>query len=105
MIIRALEQSDVGPCAAMIAATPLWQRYGVTPASAVARLSTALHDGATILVAADDSETAPLGFVWLVMRGAFDLSGYIRLIGVAPGQRGKGIGQRLLAIAEDLIRP
>jgi ribosomal protein S18 acetylase RimI-like enzyme len=106
MIIRAFGRNDIEPCAAMIAATPLWQRYGMTEASAVARLSTAMHEDATILIAAEAADEAvPLGFVWLAMRGAFDARGYIRLIGVMPGQRSKGIGHKLLTAAEDRVRP
>jgi ribosomal protein S18 acetylase RimI-like enzyme len=78
----------------------------MTEQSATARLSTAMHESASILIAAEaEAKAIPLGFLWLAMRGAFDASGYIRLIGVMPGQRSKGIGQKLLTAAEDLVRP
>jgi len=102
--IRPFDSSDIRPCALWMASTPLWQRYGVTFDSASARLSTAFESGATILVAADSSSAA-LGFVWVVLRGAFDISGYIRLIGVDPAQRSRGIGKLLLTAAEDVVRP
>ncbi len=88
----------------MMVATPLWQRYGVTLEGASARLSAALRDGMTMLIAADESSTTPLGFVWLVLRGAFNRSGYIPLIAVDPACRGQGIGQKLLAAAEERTR-
>ncbi len=87
----------------MIASTPLWQRYGVTPDSAAAHLQAGLRDHAVILVAADGGGN-PLGFVWLVRRGVFDLSGYIRWIVVLSSQRGSGVGRHLLAAAEDDVR-
>src|SRR5579859_7420798 len=39
MLIRLFEERDVGACAAIMAATPLWQRYGVTVQSATERLT------------------------------------------------------------------
>ncbi len=101
---RPMEQKDIGPCARLMAVTPLWQRYGVSVESATARFAEAIAEGATILVA-DDGSGAALGFVWVVIRGAFDRSSYIPLIGVDPAQRGQGIGKILLAAAEAYARP
>lgn len=102
--IRPMEQSDVAACAALMADTPLWQRYGVTFASATERLSAGLRSGAVILVA-EGPRGEVQGFVWLVVRGAFDRSGYIPLIGVDEASRGQKIGQQLLRAAEDHLRP
>ncbi len=88
----------------MMAATPLWQRYGVTPERASARLSAGLREGAILLVAVDQDDGEPLGFVWLVLHGAFNRSGYIPLLAVKPGRRGGGIGQQLLTAAEERTR-
>ncbi len=101
--IRPMRPEDIAPCADMVASTPLWQRYGVTPESAAASLQAGLRDDAVILVAEDDGGK-PLGFVWLVRRGAFDLSGYIRWIVVTSSHRGSGAGRQLLVFAEDAIR-
>src|SRR5262245_46324260 len=103
--IRPMTSGDVEPCAAMMVATPLWQRYGVTQESASSRLSAGLREDAIMLVAVGQNDEKPLGFVWLVLRGAFDHSGYIPLIAVKPGQRGAGIGQQLLTAAEERTRP
>lgn len=102
--IRPMQQDDVRACAAFIAVTPLWQRYGVTVSSATERLSTGLRSGAVMLVA-EGRLGEVQGFVWLVVRGAFDRSGYIPLIGVDSAARGQKIGQRLLKAAEDHLRP
>ncbi len=101
-----MRPEDIEPCARMIASTPLWQRYGVTPESAAARLQAALRDEAVILVAEEAENTggSPLGFVWLVRRGAFDLSGYIRWIVVSSAHRSSGVGRQLLLAAEENIR-
>ncbi|MCC7447040.1 MAG: GNAT family N-acetyltransferase [Anaerolineae bacterium] len=101
--IRPMTAADIEPCATLMAKSPLWQRYGVTVASASARFESALRDGGIILVA-DGGDNQPLGFIWVVLRGAFNRSGYIPLIGVNAHQRGGGIGQQLLDAAEDRAR-
>jgi ribosomal protein S18 acetylase RimI-like enzyme len=103
LTIRPMQPGDIPACAGIVASTPLWQRYGVTPESAAARLTAGHQDGATILVA-DDGDGNLLGFVWLVKRGAFDLSGYIRWIAVAASRRSSGVGRRLLTAAEEHVR-
>lgn len=57
-----------------------------------------------MLVAVDQDDGEPLGFVWLVLHGAFNRSGYIPLLAVKPGRRGGGIGQQLLTAAEERTR-
>jgi ribosomal protein S18 acetylase RimI-like enzyme len=96
--IRPLIEPDIPALAALMAGDPLWQRYGVTEASATWRLREGLAEGATIAVA--EVGDRPAGFVWYVERGAFARSGYIMLIGVQPGLRGRGIGAALMAHAE-----
>ncbi len=90
--------TDIPACAHWVAETPLWQRYGVTEQSMMERLRTGVDNGATIYVAASADEV--LGFLWVVESGAFNRSGYIQLIGVRPGARGRGIGRALMGFAE-----
>ncbi len=97
MKIRPMLESDITPLARWISATPLWQRYDVTEVSASKRLADGLAGGATIAVAELEE---PAGFIWTVERGAFSRSGYILLVGVKPGLRGRGIGQALIKHAE-----
>lgn len=96
-----------------MAATPLWQRYGVTVQSAIERLSTGLRrmyepdvdSSATHLFVAESTTGATVGFVWAVRRGGFDRSGYIPLLAVESSQRGGGVGTELLIVAEEYLRP
>jgi ribosomal-protein-alanine N-acetyltransferase len=97
-IIRQADTGDVPALAQMMASIPLWQRYGVTVDSATARFAHGLANAATILVAED--EGGLVGFVWYVLRGAFQRSGYVMLIGVAEGTQGQGVGRLLMESAE-----
>ncbi len=98
MLIRPMISDDVPHLARLMASDPLWQRYGVTEAAAAHRLRAGMEQGATIAVAEVDG--TPAGFIWHVARGAFDRSGYIKLIGVNPETRGKGVGRALMDHAE-----
>lgn len=104
--IRAMTVADIAQCAALMAATPLWQRYGVTIESAAARFEAGLQGDATILIAeayelAHSRKHEIAGFVWITQNGAFGRSAYIPLIGVAEAFHGNGIGHQLLLAAEE----
>jgi ribosomal protein S18 acetylase RimI-like enzyme len=100
MIVRPMQVKDAGPCAHLMAETPLWQRYGVTEASARRRFELGLQNQANIAIAEQGGRL--LGFVWVSLNGAFERSSYIPLIGVAPGHYSRGIGQTLMDYAEEL---
>lgn len=107
MIVRPLQLPETHMCAKWMVETPLWQRYGVTQASAQRRFELAIERQATIAIAEREGpgkeHNQPLGFVWYTTRGAFERSGYIPLIGVAPGEYGQGVGKTLMDYAEDQI--
>jgi ribosomal protein S18 acetylase RimI-like enzyme len=109
MIVRPMQPADARICARWMAETPLWQHYGVTLASAQRRFELALERQATIAIAEREGpgleHKQPLGFVWYTLRGAFERSGYIPLIGVAPGEYGQGVGKALMDYAEDQVFP
>jgi len=96
--IRPLRAGDIPACAAIMADSPLWQRYGVTQQSAARRLQIGCDDLETIAVAELDEQVA--GFIWYVLDGAFHRSGYVMLIAVRDDLRGGGVGQALMAHAE-----
>ena len=99
--IRAIKFDDIPGIATWVAATPLWQRYGVTAESISQRLHDAVAEGATIYIAARASDV--VGFLWLIERGAFNRSGYVQLIGVRPDERGSSVGRALMQFAEQKI--
>jgi ribosomal protein S18 acetylase RimI-like enzyme len=100
MNIRAMISQDLPACAQIMAENSLWQRYGVTAESAMKRLSSGLENDATILVAQDQNV---VGFLWYVQKGAFQRSGYVMLIGVAPEAQSLGVGAQLMDEAERIM--
>ena len=88
-------------CVQVLLDNPLWEQYAVTATSAERMFQAALSSGAEILTAKRGGQLA--GFVWYVTRGAWDRSGYIRLIGVSPRFQGQKCGESLMGAAEELL--
>ena len=97
MTIRLMLPTDVPLIAHWMVQLPLWQRYGVTEASATTQFSNALRANDLLLVSGDDL----CGFAWCLRGGAFGRSDYLRLIGVRADCTGQGIGAALLADVEN----
>lgn len=100
MRIRPATAADVDALAAIVAATPLWQRYGVTVASARAALEGALSRQESLLVADDAGSLR--GLAWVQPTAGFGRSPYLKWLGTSgPGQ---GVGRELLRGAEEAAR-
>lgn len=112
--------ADVETCAAIACDSDIGRRYGFSPERMAAQLAAALASGRQDLFVACDFAEAPmaaiaeapmaaaadapcgiLGFAWVDPRGAFSSAPYLRLIAVAPGGRGAGVGSALLAAFEE----
>lgn len=98
LLISEMRPEDISDCVQVLLDNPLWERYGVSASKASEMFKAALVDGARILVAHIGEKA--VGFVWYVPRGAWDRSGYIRLIGVSPEYQGHRVGERLMEAAE-----
>jgi ribosomal protein S18 acetylase RimI-like enzyme len=98
MNVRKMQSKDVEFCSRLMVTSHLWQRYGVTEASAARRFERGLALGADIAVAEVDEKIA--GFIWYSTNGAFNRSGYIMLVGVEPDHLRRGVGRALMAHAE-----
>jgi len=96
--IRPLRPADVSPLAAALAPLPLLERYGRGAAALAADLSSAMARGEGLLVAEEGGE--PRGLAWFLRTGTLALGGYLRLLAVAPGNQGGGMGEALLAAFE-----
>ncbi len=95
--IRKLGQtSEIEACARMMSGSEPWITLRRGYAASVKILSIPSRE---IYLAVADSEIT--GFILLNMQGAF--IGYIQTVCVAPEWRGKGIGAKLIAFAEERI--
>lgn len=99
VVVRPFSPSDASACAAIVDATPLWQRYGLEGAKLAEQL---IETNEPVLVADADGRFA--GFAWMLRRGGFGRSPYLRLIAVDPALRGQGVGEQLLKRFELLAK-
>ncbi|MBK8482757.1 MAG: GNAT family N-acetyltransferase [Proteobacteria bacterium] len=100
MSVRPLRTADLTACAAIVAQTSVFAAYGLSAEAVARQLGEALDDArSAVLVAVAPADT-PLAVAWFVERGAFDRSGYLRLIAVAPGRTRGGLGRALVAALE-----
>ncbi len=102
LCIAPLAERDLEPCAALMAGSEPWTRYGVDLDAARALWRGALETGAAVDVARRGETTC--GFAWYIPRGGFGLSGYLKLLGVQRDARGQGVGAALLAHVEGRAR-
>lgn len=98
MTIRPMKDTDVGACASLMLAIPLWIEYGVTPERARAIFADAVGGSSAGLVAEEDGRV--VGFVVYRLRGTFAHSGYILDVGVASEGQNRGAGSLLMDAAE-----
>jgi GNAT superfamily N-acetyltransferase len=86
-----------------MAASPLLRRYGTTAAGAAAALRRGRRAGDLLLVAGPTGRP-PLGVAWVVPGRGLARAVYLRLLLVGEAARGRGLGARLLARAEQAAR-
>ncbi len=100
--VRPLTLAECEWAAALIRDHPLFAAYPSSSDKLAADLAAALaREGEHVLAAEVRGELA--GFVWFLERGTFYASGYVRLIVVAAGQTGGGVGAALMAEAERTV--
>jgi ribosomal protein S18 acetylase RimI-like enzyme len=93
--ISPMSESDVAGAASAIASGPVFQRYGITQPSAVDLLHNARG---RIAVAKDGDEVVGVAIYWT--DGTPPVPAYLRILAVAEGQRGRGVGRTLLRHVE-----
>lgn len=98
--IVSMGRQHLEACGRILDGLEQFRRYGIDASSADKLLGAALDEGRPDLrVALDDG--AVVGLAWLVPRGAFDRSSYLRLIAVANEHQHAGVGHRLVAALEE----
>jgi ribosomal protein S18 acetylase RimI-like enzyme len=88
--------AEARACAGMMASSDPWLFFGRTFEQCLARVT---NPAGEVWVARSDGK--PLGFIILLLEGAF--VGYIQIVVVAAEARGSGVGSRLVAFAEERI--
>jgi len=100
--VRKACADDLDALAQIVANTPLWQRYGVTVATARIALEGGLARNEAVLTI--DTDGALGGLAWVQPQAGFGRSPYLKWLGVAPGGNRRGLGRELLRGAEDAAR-
>ena len=95
MTVRSATKADVESMARFSSEVPLLRRYGWTVASARKILKRALKDPESDVVVAKDAGRIA-GFAWVLRRGGFARSAYLRLIAVDRSLKRRGIGRLLM---------
>lgn len=106
MNVRPGTPDDIDDCANIVGGQPLWERYDYPREHVVRDLRRAICQPAAgpnqVWVAEDDQIVR--GFAWIVKNGGMARSDYLRLIAVARGGEGRGVGAALLDVAEGEAR-
>lgn len=93
--VRDARSDEARAIANAVAGQPLLARYGTTADALAGSLAAAMARGEGLLVA--DDGKAISGMAWFTEGGTFGgLGGYLRLIALAPGREGHGVGGALL---------
>ena len=100
--IRPMREADVGTCASIMLAVPLWTPYGVTTIDAARAAFADVIAGTCLGLVAEEAGRI-VGFVVYTLRGTFVHSGYVRSVAVAPEAQHQGVGARLMDAAETAI--
>lgn len=95
--IVPMRHAHLGACEAIVAASDPWKR--LNEHIDFWKLLAANRTGAKAYVSRMENRTT--GFVVFIPEPVFARGGYLRALGVAAGFRGRGIGKKLLAFAED----
>ena len=101
-MVRPAELRDAGVMADIVAGQPLWERYGYTRDQVSTDLEDAISGHGLLLVA--ETTAGILGWAWWQRRAGFGVSPYLRLIAVARGAEGRGVGTSLLADSERRLK-
>lgn len=99
ILLRPVALDELSRCAALVVAEPAFAAYQIDEARLVRILEGVVAEGRAELLGAELDGTL-VGFAWFVPRGAFDRSGYLRLIAVEGAAQGRGVGRGLVAELE-----
>ena len=98
--IREMKRDDVDACADIIDSLSFFHQYGWSGEAAKKTFLEVLAQENMCLLVAVNADEKVMGFAWFVRKGAFDRSGYLRLIAVSSAFQRSGVGKLLLSELE-----
>lgn len=98
--VRPMEQQHLEGCANIIDGSSFFSEWGLRGEKIAQGLLGELEAGDADLRVLVDEENHVQGFAWLMPRGAFGRSAYLRLIAISEDQRQKGGGRQLMESLE-----
>ena len=101
--IRTMGPQDLEPCKDILAGSAFFTSYGLNPDTVIQGMSDALSDGQSELHVAVHN-TNVVGFSWVLKRGGFGRSPYLRLLAVDTSVQRSGIGRDLMKALEERHR-
>jgi ribosomal protein S18 acetylase RimI-like enzyme len=96
--VRTARSDDIEHLARLHEGHALFRRYALDTPTVEAALSEGRDRGDSLVMA--ERAGVPVGFAWWLPHGAFARSPYLRLLVVASGAAGRGIGARLMDVVE-----
>lgn len=98
MRLRPIREDDLPTLAGGLARLPLMERYSRSADRLETDLRAAMSRGDGLIGAEVGGNVA--GFCWFLHHGTLGMGGYLKLIAVLDGERGRGTGAALLAAYE-----
>lgn len=99
--IRHMLFNDVVEIAKWMMDVPLWQTYQLTQEKITKQFNHAIEQNQLLYVIEQIEQQTVMGFAWLLPKGMFARSPYLKQIGIHPDYSGKGIGAKLLTFIEE----
>jgi GNAT superfamily N-acetyltransferase len=101
--VDRLKENDIGPLAKWMADLPLMKRYEWSEYGLGRSLREALQQENLLLSAIFSGSNCPCGLAWIVPKGSFNRSPYLRLLVVHPRFTSIGVGAFLMLQVESQL--
>ena len=102
--IDRLKENDIRPLSKWMSDLPLMKRYEWTEFGIGRSLREALHNDNLLLRANSSSSDYSCGLAWIVPKGTFNRSPYLRLLVVHPKFTSIGVGTLLMLRVESQVK-
>lgn len=101
IVFQKAQMEYLEDCKAALLNSKLGEEYFPSEEDTTATLTEGIQKGEVTLALNEEGEC--MGFMWVIMDGAFHGYPYLHIIAVKDAFRGKGIGSRMLKFLEETI--